>query len=348
MTVRLHEAGESGIGGTGGRHRATRRRLVGGIIGVVAGPLALRAQPVSAMPRLGLLVSETRAGQASRIDALRAGLAEAGYVDGRTVAIEARFAEGRYDRLPALAGELVARKVDVIVAFGIKALTAASAATTSIPIVVPATSSDLVALGLVASLARPGGNVTGSTTFGSEIMVERLELVKEVRPQTTRVAVLVNPANGGFRPTFEHMKQAAVSLGFTLRTYDVRSRGDLEAAFTAMRRDRIEAAVIQDDTVFGEANVGAVVAMSSAQRLLAVGSREFAFAGGPFGYGRSDTDLYRRSARYVDRILKGAKPADLPIEQALRFDLVVNAKAANAMGLQVPQAVLLRADRVVD
>lgn len=236
----------------------------------------------------------------------------------------------------------------MLVAFGVKALAAASSATKTIPIVIPATSSDPVALGLVSSLARPGGIVTGSTTFGPEIMAKRLELLKDVRPGAMRVAVLVNPANASFGPTFKQMEVAARSLKLSLDPLQVGARVEFDRVFAAMTQRRVDAIVIQDGTIFGEPNASVIAELAARQRFLAIGSNGFAEAGGTIGYGRTDAEPYRRGAYFVDRILKGAKPGDLPIEQATRFELVINMKIAKALGIKIPQSVLLRANRVIE
>lgn len=297
---------------------------------------------------MGFLIAETAADQASRIDALRAGLSERGLFEGRNMIIELRAADGAYDRLPGLAAELVALRADVIVAFGVKALTAARRATTTTPIVIPATSSDLVALGFVDSFARPGKNVTGSTTFGPEIMAKRLELLKETMPAVTRVAVLVNPANASFAPTLKVMEAAAKALKLSIEPFKVHAPGEFERVFAAMAKARVEAVVIQDDTIFGEANADDIAALAARRRLPAVGGRELADAGGMLGYGRTDAELYRRGAHFVERILGGAKPGDLPVEQATRFEMVINLKVARAIGIRFPKSVMLRADRVIE
>jgi len=325
-----------------------RRQVLALGIGALAARAARAQGAAAAIPRIGFLISETLADQASRIEALRAGLREFGYVDGSTITIVSRSAEGNYDRLPALAAELVALRVDVLVAFGIKALVAASKATTTIPIVIPATSSDPVAMGLVQSFARPGGNVTGATTFGPEVMAKRLQLLKEAMPGATRVAILVNPANASFAPTLQQMNPVAAAARLTLTKFDVASAGDVDRAFAAMAKARIDAVVVQDDTLFGGGNRRAIAARASAQRMPSVGSKALAEAGGTIGYGGTDFELYRRGAYFVDRILQGAKPADLPIEQATRFELVINMKAAKALGLRIPSAMALRADRVIE
>lgn len=213
---------------------------------------------------------------------------------------------------------------------------------------IPATSSDPVAMGLVSSLARPGGNVTGSTTFGPEIMAKRLELLKEVKPGTSRVAVLVNPANASFGPANEQLDVAAKALRLSLSRFEVKAPSEFDEAFAAMAKERVDAIVLQDDTLFGDANAKVIAQLAGRQRLTAVGSVGFAEAGGTIGYGRSDSELYRRGAYFVDRILKGTRPADLPIEQATRFELLINMKSVEALGIKVPQSVRLRADRVIE
>lgn len=317
------------------------------LAGALAAPLASFAQqPQEKVPRIGFLIAETLSGQASRVEALRAGLRERGYVEGKNIAIEFRLAEGNYDRLPELAAELARLKVDVLVTFGIKALVAAKGATTTIPIVIPSTSSDPVALGLVSSLARPGGNITGSTTFGPEIMAKRLELLKDAMPRITRVAVLVNPANSSFGPTFQQMDITAKALKLSLQPFEVRAPGEFDSVFAAMAKGRVDAIVVQDDTMFA-VNAKAIADLVAKKRLPSVGSKGFAEAGGTIGYGGIDADLYRRGAYFVDRILKGAKPGDLPIEQATRLELVINMKTAKALGIKIPQSILLRADKVI-
>lgn len=342
----MAERAESTSGDGAAQGSARRRFLCAGLAGAWLGPQAL-AQPADRPRRIGFLIPETVADQASRTEALRAGLAERNWVEGRNLQVEVRAADGAYERLPALAAELVAQKVDVIVAFGIKSLTAARRATTTLPIVIPATSSDLVALGFIDSLARPGKNVTGSTTFGPEIMAKRLELLKETLPAARRVAVLVNPANASFGPTFAVMSTAAKSLKLVIEPVEVRDVIGFKSAFAAMARSKVDGLVIQDDTIFGEANADEIAALAAQQRLPAVGGREFADAGGTIGYGRTDAELYRRGAYFIDRILNGARPADLPVEQATRFELVINQRVASAMGITIPQTVLLRADRVI-
>jgi len=329
---------------------STRRQMLATGLAFVPGASALiaKAQPGGAgPPRVGLLLAESVSLQAGRVDALRAGLEAAGRVDGTTIRFELRSAEGHYDRLDALAADLVDAKVDVIVAFGIKALTAARAATRSIPIVIPATSSDLVAMGYARTLARPGGNVTGSTTFGPEIMAKRLELIKELQRPLARVGVLVNPANSSFGPARAQMEAAARQMKVTLVHQGVRATSAFPAALAALARDGVQALVVQDDTLFNEASSKAIAALSTQQGWASIGGVGFAEAGGTIGYGRSDADLYRRGAHFVQAILQGRKPGDLPIEQASRFELVLNMNSVRALGLKVPASIAARADRTV-
>ena len=316
-------------------------------LGAASGPLA-SAQQQATVPRIGVLISETPSVEAIRVEALRAGLRDRGYVEGRNVAVELRSADGVYARLPGLAAELAQLKVDVLVAFGIKALAAAEGATKTIPIVIPATSSDPVAMGLVASMARPGGNITGATAFGPEVMAKRLELLKEVVPRISRVAVLVNPSNPSFGPTFQQMDVTAKSLKLSLQRFEVRAPDKFSDVLTAMAKERFDAIVVQGDTMFRGDNARAIAKLAARQSLPAVGGEDFAEAGGILSYGGTSAEQYRRAAYFVDRILRGAKPGDLPLEQPTKFELVINLKAAKALDITIPQSILLRADRVIE
>ncbi len=317
-------------------------------LALFAAPLAAFAQqPQEKVPRIGFLIAETLSGQASRVEALRAGLRDRGYVEGKNIAIEFRLAEGNYDRLPELAAELARLKVDVLVTFGIKALVAAKAATTTIPIVIPATSSDPVALGLVSSLARPGGNLTGSAMFGPETAAKLVELFKEAVPRITRVAVLLNPANAARGLILQAMRATAESVRLELQPFEVRGPKEFGRTFSAMAKGRVDALVVSQDTLFG-ANAKGIADLAARQRLPSAGNKEFAEAGGLIGNGASNADLYRRGAYFVDRILKGAKPADLPVEGPTRFELVINMKTAKALGITFPESILIRADKVIE
>jgi len=317
-------------------------------LGAASGPFASFAQQQTTVPRIGVLLSETPYVEAIRVEALRAGLRDHGYVEGRSIAIELRSAEGVYARLPALAAELARLKVDVLVAFGVKALAAAAGATKTIPIVIPATSSDPVAMGLAASMSRPGGNITGATAFGPEIMAKRLQLLKEMVPRVSRVAVLVNPSNPSFGPTFRQMEITATSLNLSLQRFEVRALEQFSDVLKAMKQERFDAIVVHGDTMFRGDNAKAIARLAASQRLPAVGGPDFAESGGVLSYGGTSVEQYRRAAYFVDRILRGARPGDLPLEQPTKFELVVNLKAAKALDLTIPQSMLLRADRVIE
>ncbi len=326
----------------------TRRELLIALgAGALAAPLTSFAQQKGKVWRIGILGATSASGTAGRVDALRAGLRELGYVEGKNLVIEFRWAEGNFERLPELAAELVRLKVDVIVAAGTVGIRAAKSATTTIPIVM-ASSGDPVALGLVASLARPGGNVTGMAHFSPEVAAKRLELLMDAFPRTKQVAVLFNPDNPSFiRVTLPAMEAAAKSLKLELRQFGVRRSGEFDSAIAAMAKIRVDAVVVLDDGLL-VANFGPIVKLAAKMRLPSIGLPEFAEAGGLMAYGPSRLASVRRAAYFVDRIFKGAKPADLPVEQATRFETVLNQKTAKALGLQFPQAVLARADRVIE
>jgi putative ABC transport system substrate-binding protein len=268
-------------------------------------------------------------------------------VEGKNIVIEFRWAEGKYERLPELAAELVRLKVEVIVTAGPPGILAAKSATTTIPIVM-AQSADPVALGFVASLARPGGNITGMASFGPEGAAKRLELLKDAFPRTRQVAVLLNPDNrGNIKLAFPAMEATAKSLKLELHQFGVRGPGEFDSAFAAMAKRRVDAVVILDDGVL-VAHFGAIAKLAAKMRLPSIGLPEFAEAGGLMAYGANRRELFRRAAYFVDRIFKGAKPADLPVEQATRFETVVNLKTAKALGITIPQSFLLRTDRVIE
>jgi putative ABC transport system substrate-binding protein len=304
------------------------------------------AQQRKKVAHIGILGAETASGQAGRLDALLAGLRDLGYVDGENMVIEFRWAEGNYDRLPDLAGELVRLKVDVLVALGIKVAVAAKGATTMIPIVVPA-AADPVASGLVASLARHGGNITGSAFFGPELMAKRLELLIEAVPGITHVGVLLDPANRTFDPSSRAMETAAKSLKVGLQRFEVRVPREFESAFAAMAKGRVNAVVVQPDTMF-TVNAKTIALLAVTNRIPLAGDLELAEAGGLIAYGPNFRELFRRSAYFVDKILKGANPADMPVEQPTKYELVINLKTAKALGITIPQTVLLRTDRIIN
>jgi putative tryptophan/tyrosine transport system substrate-binding protein len=305
--------------------------------------------PVEAQPakivRVGFLGPTSAASNASRMDALRAGLRDLGYVEGHNLVSEARWADGAFERLPALAAELVRLNVDVILTAGTPGIRAAKQATTTIPIVM-VTSGDPVAFGFVASLARPGGNITGSSNFSSELSAKRLELLKEAFPATQRVGVMFNPDNAVNDRNLPVMEQMAKTLNLTLHKFAVRSAEDVASTDAAVTQQRVEAVVLPEDD-FITANQRRIVELVETQRLPSIGRAEFAQAGGLIGYSVNFVDLYRRAALFVDKILKGAKPADLPVERPTKFDLVINLKTARALGLTIPPSLLILADEVI-
>jgi putative tryptophan/tyrosine transport system substrate-binding protein len=312
---------------------------------LLAAPFAAFAQQPSKVYRIGFLNSETLSAQASRVDALRAGLREQGYVEGNNIAIEIRSADGNYDLLPELAAELVSLKVDVLVAFGQKAVSAATGVTKTIPIVGPVMG-DPASLGISGSLAHPGGNVTGSVQFSPEVNAKRLEFLKEAIPRITRVAILLNPANSSSPTQLQEVRLAADALKLELQVLEVQNAKDFGETFAVMAQRHIEGVVISSDTLFG-ANLVALADLAAKQRIPLAGRKETAAAGGLIGYSVDATAPYRRAAYFIDRLLKGAKPADLPIERATKLDLVINLKTAKALGVTIPQSLLVRADDVI-
>jgi putative tryptophan/tyrosine transport system substrate-binding protein len=313
-------------------------------------PLAAEAQPPK-VARLGYLVTgslespEVRA----RRDAFRTGLRELGYVEGQNIVIEYRGAEGKIERLRGLATELTRLKVDLIMAVATPAARAAQQATSAIPIVATAMG-DPVRDGLVASLARPGGNVTGTTFLGPELVPKRLELLKQALPRVSRVAGLWHPgafSEGTMRDMLKETEAAARTLGVQLQLVAVRGPDEFDRAFSTMISERAEALLVFPSTMlFAEGK--RIVDLAAKHRLPSMfNAREFVDLGGLIAYGASLSDLNRRAATYVDKILKGAKPADLPVEQPTKFELVVNLKTAKALGLTIPQSLVLRADEVI-
>ena len=305
------------------------------------------AQQPAKIPRIGYLQAPPPSAVAARTEAFQQGLRELGYVEGKNILIERRFAEGKPERVPALTAELVHLKVDVIVTGGSLLTRAAKEATVTIPIVM-AQDIDPVSNGFVASLARPGGNVTGLSTLAPEISGKRLELLKEIFPKLSRVAVLGTSTQPGNRQQLRETELAAGAFGVKLQYLDVLSPKDIEPAFRESSKGHAEAVVIMV--------AGAVAAAHRAQILeLAVKSRlptmypqnTYVEAGGLMSYGVNFADLDRRAATYVDKILKGAKPADLPVEQPIKFEFIINLKAAKQIGLTIPPNVLVRADKVI-
>jgi putative ABC transport system substrate-binding protein len=308
--------------------------------------LTAEAQQPKKVPRIGYLATGSASAVSRLTEAFREGLRELGYVEGKDIAIEYRYADGKAERLPDLAAELVRLKVDVLVAAGAPAAHAAKTATSTIPIVI-GNAADPVGTGLVASLARPGGNITGLSDFNLGVITKRLELLKEVVPTASRIAVLLNPANPTNPLQLKETQAAAPGLGVTLLPLEVRGPDDFDRAFTAMRKERARALLVFGDPMFGTHRTR-IVELAAKSRLPAIWSlSEYVEAGGLMSYGTHFNDLYRRATIYVDKILKGAKPAELPVEQPTKFELVINLKTAKQIGLTIPPNVLARADKVI-
>ncbi len=327
------------------------KRSVGGLIiaivlGLLAAPLAAEAQGPPSVPRIGVLRPGSPMGADVVLEAFRQELKALGYVQGQNVLLEARYAEGKLDRLPQLATELVQLKVDVIVVGSGVAIRAVQQATTTIPVVM-AVSSDPVADGFVASLARPGGNITGLSMLAVELSGKRLQLLKEAVPRASRVAVMWNPAYTGMEARYRVVQAGAPQVGVTVRSLEVREPRDFESAFATMTRERPDALLLLVDPVTLE-NSRRIVDFAAAKRLPAIYEvREFVDAGGLMSYGPSLPGMWKRAAAYVDKIFKGARPADLPVEQPTRFELVINLKTAKGLGLTIPPSILILADQVI-
>lgn len=318
------------------------------LAGSLPAPFRSWAQPVARIPRVGLLTVASPKPEIPRpIAAFLQAIRELGYIDGQTILIEFRWAEGKPERLPELAAELVRDKVNVIVATGDTPIRAAMHATSTIPIVM-ATSGDAVGAGFVASLARPGGNITGMTAIAPELSAKRLQLVKELLPAATHVTVLKDPNDSVHAFDWAHMQAAAKTIGVKLRPMDIRGTKDFDSALVAFARTRTDALVVLQSGVV-RALRERIVDFAAKSKIPAMyEAAEYVDAGGLIAYGVTHADLFRRSASYVDRILKGAKPADLPVEQPTRLELVFNHRTATALGISIPRSLMLRADRVVE
>jgi putative ABC transport system substrate-binding protein len=312
----------------------------------VGPPLAAQAQQPGKVPRIGYLGNSSLALESDLVGAFRQGLRDLGYAEGQNILIEFRWAEGRYDRFPEFVAELVRLKVDVLLTAGTPGALAAKRATQTIPIVM-AVSGDAVGTGLVRSLARPGGNITGLTRMTRDLDGKRLELLKEIVPKLSRVAILLNPANPISALGWKEALAPAEELHLKIEPVEVRAAEQFDAAFAAVARQRPDALYIIADR-FLLAHRAQVVDFAARRGIPAMYPyREFVDAGGFISYAPSSPDMFRRPAVYVDKILKGAKPADLPIEQPTKFELVINLKTAKALGLTIPQSVLIRADEVI-
>jgi putative ABC transport system substrate-binding protein len=327
-----------------------RRKFLATLGGAAAAwPLAARAQQQVAMPVIGFLDSRSPEAVAGRLRAVRQGLKEAGYVEDENVAIVYRWAENQLDRLLELAADLVRRQVAVIAATGgVPPSLAAKAATTTIPIVF-AVGEDPVRLGLVASLARPGGNLTGVNYFSYELIAKRLELLRELVPAATRVAVLVNPANAeATEPTLRDVEAAARAMGLQIQVLNANTNREIDAAFATVVRERPDALFVGPSPLFVERRVQLVHLASRHAIPATYTQREYAEIGGLMSYGATVADAYRQVGVYAGRILKGAKPADLPVVQSSKFELIINAQTARILGLDVPPTLLARADEVIE
>ena len=329
--------------------RLTLTKLVASaaVLLLLAVPLSVRAQPGARVNRIGLLAGGSAAGTAFVRAAVVAGLDELGYREGQTLVLVERYADGRFERLPELAAELAQLKVDVILTSTTPATLAAQRATSTIPIVV-VTGGDLVGAGVVTSLAHPGGNVTGLSFLGTELAVKQMELLKQVAPAVRSLALLANRAIQPEVLFFQAMERGAPQLGVSAKFVDAKGPSDYEAAFAVMLRERIGGLVVAPNLINIEYRKTIVDLAAKGRLPAAYPSREFPDSGGLISYGINRPRFFRRAAAFVDKILKGAKPADLPVEQPTMFELVVNLRTAKALGLTIPQSILARADQVVE
>lgn len=316
-------------------------------LALFAAPFTADAQEAAKVHRIGYLGATTASGfHARAVDAFRQGLRDLGYVEGKNLVIEYRWAEGRYERLPDLAAELVRMKVDLIVTHGTPGSLAAKQATTTIPIVMTL-SGDAVATGLVASIARPGGNITGSNFFFPELNAKRLELLTELLPAARRLAALANSDNPAHLVALKAMESMAKVKNVELHVAEVRGPQDFPGIFAAMVRKRVDAISVLDDPML-IAHALQIADLAARNRLPTIGFREIPDAGGLIAYAVNFPAAWRRAAVFVDRIIKGAKAGELPIEQATQFEFVINLKVAKALGITIPPALLLRADHVIE
>ncbi len=327
-----------------------RRRLVIALGGsALAAPLGSFAQQKGKVWRVGFLSLRARPDSldSENPGAFRRGMRELGYVEGKNLVIEWRFADGNAERLPGFAAELVQLKVDVIVAGGTPDTSAAKSATTSIPIVM-GNVADPVASGLIKSLARPGGNITGSTNFSGDIQAKHLEMLLGMMPKLSHVAVLVNPSNPAHATVLKNVEVAAQRVGVRMLPVEARTAPEIENAFSTMSRKNAGAVIVEPDGVFNLQR-RQIADLAMKHRLPSIQLyREYAEAGGLMSYGPNNADGHRRAATYVDKIFKGAKPADLPVEQPMKLELVINGKTAKALGLTIPQSLVIMADKVIE
>jgi len=326
-----------------------RRQIIvalgAGLLTVARGALAQQTRKV---PQIGYVGNSTLALESELVEGFRLGLRERGYVEGKTVLVHYRWAEGKIDALPALVAELIALKVDVLVTSGTPAALAAKKATATLPIVMAAVG-DAVGTGIVPSLARPGGNITGLSTLYNQLEGKRIQILHELVPRMKRIALLTNPANPFTTLILKSTRAATDALGLAAQVFEVSAVDEFERAFAAIVKARPDAMAVLADRPFLVSNRTRIVQFAARNRLPAIYPfSEFVEEGGLIFYGPNFADMFRRSATYVDKILKGAKPADLPLEQPTKFELVINRKAARALGLTIPQSLLISADRVIE
>jgi putative ABC transport system substrate-binding protein len=316
--------------------------------GALAAPLGSFAQQQGKIWRVGFLSLRRPASLNSDFyGAFLQGMRDLGYVEGKNLVIEWRFADGKLERLPELAAELVKLKVDVIVAAGPQAISAAQKATVTIPIVM-ATAPDPVGSGFVKSLAHPGGNITGLSNISADISPKQLEMLLSIVPKLSRVAVLVNPTNSSHATVLKNVQGAAQRIAVTILSLDARTPQEIEKAFSAMAREKAGAVIVARDGLLIQ-QARQIAALAVKYRMPSIhGIREYVEAGGLMSYGPSLTDNFRRAATYVDKIFKGAKPGDLPVEQPTKLELIINGKTAKALGLTIPQSLLISADKVIE
>jgi ABC-type uncharacterized transport system substrate-binding protein len=317
------------------------------VVVLLAVAVIAEAQQIGKVPRIGYLSPTSPSVSPTRIEAFRHGLRELGYVEGKNIVIDYRYAEGKFDRLPALAAELVRLKVDLIVTTGPTVTRAAKEATTTVPIVM-ATDTDPVGNGFVASLARPGGNITGLSALAPELSGKQLELLKEIVPRLSRVAVFGTSTNPGNAQMLREVKRASATFGVKLQYLEVRDPKDIRTAFRAASNERAEALLSLIAGLVAAGHRTEIIELAVKSRLPAIyQSRRYVEDGGLMSYGVNTADLDRRAATYVDKILKGRTPADLPVEQPTKFEFIINLKAAKQIGLTIPPNVLARADKVI-
>lgn len=314
------------------------------LVALGAAPLGAFAQQPK-VARIGWF-GNVSGGSSALLDSFRQGMRDFGHVEGKTYVLEIRWTGGRSEMLPRVAADLVQAKVDVIVTTGTPQTVAAKSATATIPIVMGA-AGDPIATGLVGSLARPRGNVTGSAILSSELMLKRFDLLIETFPRARKIAILLNPTNPVQGRSVEATESAAMQRRITVQRFAVSALGELDGAMAEMAKQGFEAVAITQDGLYVE-SAGTVAGSIARQRLPSIGFPELAEAGGMLGYGVNILAMYRRAAYFVDRILKGAKPGDLPVEQASKFELVVNLRTAKAVGIKIPNSILVRADKVIE